>query len=175
MCYSWNIHSENISWQNVLKKPIMLHIRRALCAFSDGLCICRVLTLVSTNNPTTASTTTSSALFKAANTHYTQLQLTDTCHENNTAKESYRNTNHNNGCWCHTVDTRSEFSQNVYFICHFICLPRPPPLSTADSQSTRYWLRERSVIKERESMCHYTEERQKREEKRQHNGHINTH
>ncbi len=161
MCYFWNIHPENVSWQNVLKKLIMLHKCRALCAFSDCIWSCRVLTLVSTNNPTTDSTKTSSALLKAANTH-TQLQLTETCHKNNTTKESYRNTNHSNGCWCHTVATYSEFFQNVYFICHFICLPRPPPLSTTDSQSTRYWLRERPVIKERGSMCHYTEERQKR-------------
>lgn len=45
--------------------------------------------------------------------------------------------------------TRSEFSQNVYFICHFICLHHPLPPSTTDLQSTCYWLQERSVIKER--------------------------
>lgn len=119
--------------KRVLKKQIMLHIRRALCTFSDGLCICRVWPIILPQPPLKPQV------------HYLRQQtliihgykLTDTCHEHNTAKESYRNTNHNNSCWCHTVDTHWILPKCLLHLSFYLS---PPPTTSLNCRLTKHTL-----------------------------------
>lgn len=119
--------------KHVLKKQIMLHIRRALCTFSDGLCICRVWPIILPQPPLKPQVHYLRQQTLIIHGYNWQIPAMKTIPQRRATETPITTIAADV-----TQLIRIEFFQNVYFICHFICLPRPPPLSTADSQSTHY-------------------------------------